>query len=328
VSTATAPMTTRAALTAVIAGELRASRETVFMGETVRGLGASGVASGLYDEFGPDQVIETPVSENGIFGAALGLALAGFRPIVEIYSADFLLTVANEIINDMSKWRHQHTTPSALPITIRGCMGATSGLGPEHSQSMEAYFHHAPGLTIVVPGTAIDAAGLLRSAIRSSDPVLFLEHRQIYDLLDDVPTNTTFTTPIGTADVVRSGSDVTIVAWGWMRHQASIASDQLAKQKISVELIDPRTIRPMDWDAIQRSVDKTSRLLVVEEAPRTGSVAAEILARVTEKNRERPPHVARLTMPDAIHPYSPEMETAILPTAGDVVRAAAALCVR
>jgi pyruvate/2-oxoglutarate/acetoin dehydrogenase E1 component len=324
----TTTTTTRAALTAVIAGELRASSETVFMGETVRGLGASGVASGLFDEFGPMQVIETPVSENGIMGAALGLALAGFRPIVEIYSADFLLTVANEIINDISKWRQQHTTPDALPITIRGCMGATAGLGPEHSQSMEAYFHHAPGLTIVLPGTPADAAGLLRSAIRSPEPVLFLEHRNLYDLAGDVPSDLSYTTPIGKADIVRSGSDLTIVAWAWMRHESSTASDQLAKAGISVDLIDPRTIRPMDWDAIQGSVDKTGRLLVVEEAPRTGSVAAEILARVVERHRDRPIRVARLNMPDVIHPYSPEMEASILPTAADIVRAASDLCVR
>lgn len=198
-------------------------------------------------------------------------------------------------------------------------MGATSGLGPEHSQSMESYFHHAPGLTIVVPGTAIDAAGLLRSAIRSAEPVLFLEHRRLYDLSEAVPLDSSFTAPIGKAAAARSGSDITVVAWGWMRQQATVAADRLAQLGISMELIDPRTIRPMDWSAIQQSVDKTGRLLVVEEAPRTGSVAAEILARVAEHQRARPIQMARLTMPDVIHPYSPEMEAAILPSADDIV---------
>jgi pyruvate/2-oxoglutarate/acetoin dehydrogenase E1 component len=320
--TQTGKASVREVLTGVIASELRASRETVFMGETIRGVGASGVARGLYAEFGPDQVIETPVSENGIFGAALGLALAGFRPIVEIYSADFLLVVANEVINDMCKWRHQQRTPAALPITIRGCMGATGGLGPEHSQCMEAYFHHAPGLTIVVPATVSDAAGLLRSAIRSSDPVLFLEHRKIYDLTDDTPGDPEFVAPIGKADIVRRGSDLTIVAWAWMRHEAHMAAAELAERGISVELIDPRTIRPMDWETIRKSVDKTGRLLVVEEAPRTGGIGAEILARVAERPGKSGAAMRRLTMPDAIHPYSPELERSLLPTSSDIVRAA------
>jgi pyruvate/2-oxoglutarate/acetoin dehydrogenase E1 component len=296
------------------------------MGETIRGLGASGVARGLYAEFGPDQIIETPVSENAIFGAALGLALAGFRPIVEIYSADFLLVVANEVINDMAKWRHQQTTPDVLPITIRGCMGATGGLGPEHSQSMEAYFHHAPGLTIVVPATVGDAAGLLRSAIRSDGPVLFLEHRKLYDLSDDFSEDPNFVVPIGEAEVVQPGTDLTIVAWGWMRHEATRAAAELAERGISVELLDPRTIRPMDWRAIERSVSKTRRLLVVEEAPRTGSVGAEILARIAEWQPRSVPAMGRVTMPDSIHPYSPDLERSMLPTSLDIVEAAVDLC--
>lgn len=318
--------TFRDALRAVVAGELRGSRETVFMGETVRWIGATGLAKGLYDEFGPDQVIETPVSENAILGAALGLALAGFRPIVEIYSADFLLVVANEVMNDIAKWRHQQRSPEALPITIRGWMGATGGLGPEHSQCMEPYFHHAPGLTIVVPSTVRDGVGLLRSAIRSSDPVLFLEHRNLYDMVGELPADPEFCLPIGSADVVRVGKDLTIVAWAWMRHRAEEASAELAEHGLSVELIDPRTIRPMDWGTILKSASKTKHLLVVEEAPRTGSVSAEVLARVSEANPHTLIRLGRVTMPDAIHPYSPELESPVLPKSVDIVRAAVELC--
>lgn len=314
--------TFRDALRVVVASELRASRETVFMGETVRWIGATGLAKGLYDEFGPEQVIETPVSENAIFGAALGLALAGFRPIVEIYSADFLLAVANEVMNDIAKWRQQQTSPKDLPITIRGWMGATGGLGPEHSQCMEPYFHHAPGLTIVVPSTVRDGVGLLRSAIRSSDPVLFLEHRKLYDMVGELPVDPEFSAPIGAAEVVRAGTDITIVAWAWMRHEAEEACAELAEHGLSVELIDPRTIRPMDWRTILESASKTKHLLVVEEAPRTGSVSAEILARVSEANPNPPVRLGRVTMPDAIHPYSPELEGSLLPKSADIVRAA------
>ncbi len=322
------PRTTRQALTAVIAGELRSSPDTVFLGETVRGLGASGVAGGLYDEFGPVQVIETPVSENGFFGAALGLALAGCRPIVEIYSADFLLAVANELVNDIAKWRQQQGGPERMPITIRGCMGATGGLGPEHSQCVEAYFHHAPGLAIVAPATPRDAAGLLRASIRSPDPVLFLEHRKLYDLTGEVPADPDFTLPLGRAEVVRKGQDITIIAWAWMRHEAEAASEELIQRGVSVELIDPRTVRPMDWQAITGSAQRTGRLLVVEESPRTGSVSAEILARVAEASSVAgfTVRVGRVTMPDAIHPYAPELERELLPDAGRIVAEALRLC--
>jgi len=319
-------MTSRQALTGVLADELAASRDTIFLGETVRGLGAAGVASGLYDRFGPEQVIETPVSENAIFGAVLGLAIAGMRPIVEIYSADFLLAVANEVMNDIAKWRHQQTRPEQLAITIRGCMGAHGGLGPEHSQSMEPYLHHAPGLTIVVPGTPADCAGLLRAAIRSNGPVIVLEHRRVYELEGDVPQDPDFVVEIGEAEIVRSGSDMTIVAWGWMRHEAELAADELVRRGISAELIDPRTIRPMDWDAIRHSVGKTGRLLVVEESPITGSVAAEIITRVVEDAGHPFPRVARVVMADVIHPYSAAMEAEILPGADDIVAAATRLC--
>lgn len=317
-------MRTRDALNSVLSAELRASKDTLFLGETIRGLGAAGVAQGLYEEFGPEQVIETPVSENGFFGAVLGLALAGMRPIVEIYSADFLLGVANEVINDIAKWSQQQARVSGLPITIRGCMGANGGLGPEHSQCMEAYLHHAPGLTIVVPGTAPDAAGLLRSAIRSDEPTIVLEHRRVYELEGDVP-DKDYTVPIGKADVARAGEHLTIVAWGWMRHEALRGAASLSREHgISAEVIDPRTIRPMDWDAIMESCARTGALLVAEESPITGSVGAEIVARVAESLGSKV-RVKRVAMPDVIHPYSTTMESTILPNSEHIVTGACKL---
>jgi acetoin:2,6-dichlorophenolindophenol oxidoreductase subunit beta len=311
-------MTTRAALNAVLRSELKRSRETVYLGETSRDGGVAGVGIGLYEQFGPDQVIETPVSENGFFGAALGLALAGFRPIVDCYSADFLMVVANEIINDYPKWRQQQARPGALPITVRGCMGANGGLGPEHSQCMESYLHHAPGLTVIVPGSPADAAGLLRAAIRSPEPTVFFEHRRLYDLPGEVPDDEDFVLPLGKGQVVRRGRDVTVVAWAWMRQEAECAAAILEEDGISIEIVDPRTITPMDFGLIQSSVARTGTLVVAEEAPVTGSVGAEILARVMESSRDRAVRAIRVAMPNAIHPYSSTMEREILPDAKSI----------
>jgi pyruvate dehydrogenase E1 component beta subunit len=311
------------ALNRVLASELAADRRVLVMGETVR-LGGSTrtVLRGLYDRFGPTQVIETPVSENGIFGAALGLALSGYRPIIEIYTADFLLVVANEIMGDMAKWRQQQALPGPLPIVIRGCTGPTmtGGLGSEHSQAMEAFFHHEPGLVIVTPGTPYDMAGLLRASLRSPDPVIFLEHRRVYEMIGDVPDDESFIVKLGSAEIVHQGKDITLVAWSWMRTEAESAVRMLDDEGISVELIDPRTIRPMDHDAIARSVERTGRLLVVEEGTRTGGVAAEVLVRAVE-SAAKPIRIARITTPDIILPYSPSMELPLYPNAKTIADA-------
>ena len=312
-------ITTREAINRVLASELARDRQTVYLGETIRDAGATGASTGLFARFGPNQVIETPVSENAIFGAALGLALSGFRPIVEIYSADFALAVANELMNDIPKWRQQHARSGGLPITVRGWMGSTLGLGPEHSQCMEAFFHHAPGLRVICPGTTRDMAGLLRAAICANEPTIVFEHRRVYELTGDVSEDPDFTIGIGKADVVRSGRDVTLVAWAWMRHLALEAAEILANEAISVEVIDPRTIKPMDFQCIVASVERTGTLVVAEEAPMTGNVGAEIIARTMEL-AARPFRAARAAMPDRIHPYSARMEIDILPNAAAIAR--------
>lgn len=320
----TLKLTGHEALNRALAAELAADRRVVILGETVRQAGASRlVLKGLYDRFGAKQVIETPVSENGIFGVALGLALAGYRPVVEIYTADFLLVVANEIIGDMCKWRQQQARPGAMPIVIRGCMGPNpaGGLGPEHSQSMEPFFHHAPGLVIVSPGTPRDFAGLMRASLHSPDPVVFLEHRRLYQVVGDVPDDDTFVVELGKAEVVHEGKDLTLVAWSWMRTEAERAVQTLTSEGISVELIDPKTILPMDHAAIARSVEHTGRLLVAEEATLTGGVGAEIIARAAE-SATRPIRVARVNTPDVILPYSAVLEAQFLPNAKTIADAA------
>jgi pyruvate dehydrogenase E1 component beta subunit len=311
----------RSALTSALRMQMSLDARVLILGETVRLGGAAGVTKGLYDEFGETRVIETPVSENGFFGAALGLALAGFRPVVEIYSADFLLVVANEIMNDMAKWRVQHGQASEpLAIVIRGCMGATAGLGPEHSQSMEPFFFHAPGLQIITPSTPANAFGAMLAALSSPTPTLIFEHRRVYELKGRVPdTDAPFN--LGTADHVREGDDVTVVAWGWMRHEASAACDTLQADGIEVDLIDPVTIKPFDYESVISSVKRTRALVVVEEAFITGSVGSEILARVAEALPGQAVKMRRVAMPDLIHPYDARLERAILPTATDVTRA-------
>jgi len=293
--------------------EMRRDERVLVLGETVRSGGAAGVVAGLYDEFGAERVIETPVSENGIFGAALGLALAGFRPVVEIYSADFLLAVANEVMNDMAKWRTQHGRPDEpLPIVVRGCMAATEGLGPEHSQSMEPFFLHAPGLELFTPSTPANAYAAMGAALAATVPTLVFEHRRVYELRGPVDAGVV-------GEHVRSGDDVTVVAWGWMRHEAALATERLAAEGVGVDLFDPVRIRPLDLGAVIGSVRRTGALVVVEEAFVTGNVGAEILARVAEALPGRPLRLRRIAMPDVIHPYDARLERAILPTADHVV---------
>jgi acetoin:2,6-dichlorophenolindophenol oxidoreductase subunit beta len=313
-------VSTREAINGVLMSELARDRETVYLGETIRDAGATGASAGLFARFGPNQVIETPVSENGIFGAALGLALSGFRPIVEIYSADFALAVANELMNDIPKWRQQHARSGGLPITVRGWMGSTLGLGPEHSQCMESFFHHAPGLCVICPGTPKDMAGLLRAAIRSDEPTIVFEHRRVYELVGEVPDDPDFVVAIGEAEVVRNGRDATVVGWAWMRHLALEAAEMLAVEGVSIEVIDPRTIKRMDFASIVKSVERTGILVVAEEAPATGNIGAEIVARAMEVSA-RPFKAARVAMPDRVHPYSASMEAELLPSAAAIARA-------
>ncbi len=312
--------TTRDTINSVLGTELARDPRTLYLGETISYMGSSATASGLYERFGSRQVIETPVSENGIFGAALGLALGGYRPIVEIYTADFLLAVANEVMNDIPKWRQQHALVGGLPITIRGWMGSTLGRGPEHSQCMEAFLHHAPGLTIVCPGTPRDTAGLLRASIQSDEPVVFLEHRRIYDLEDELP-DPDFVLSLGKSEVVREGRDITIVAWSWMRHEAVKAADSLAEDGIKATIIDPRTIKPLDDAPIIASARATGRLLVCEESFVTGNIGAEIITRAVTACGPGL-RCNRVAMPDKVHPYSAAMESEIIPGMTEIVRAA------
>jgi pyruvate/2-oxoglutarate/acetoin dehydrogenase E1 component len=326
VPAAAAALSGRGALTLALREEMERDERVIVLGETVRSGGAAGVTAGLWDQFGSERVIETPVSENGIFGAALGLALAGLRPVVEIYSADFLLAVANEVMNDIAKWRVQHGRPDEpLPIVIRGCMAATEGLGPEHSQSMEPFFLHAPGLQLVTPSTPANALSSMRAALASPTPTLVFEHRKVYELVDEVTPSELATPAVGAGEFVRRGEDVTVVAWGWMRHEAVRACEVLAARGVDADLVDLLWTRPLDLAPIIESVSRTGTLVVVEEAFVTGSVGAEILARVGEALPSVPLRLRRIAMPDVIHPYDARLERSILPAAEHVVAGVSSL---
>ncbi|MHB8279762.1 MAG: alpha-ketoacid dehydrogenase subunit beta [Candidatus Humimicrobiaceae bacterium] len=315
-------ITFRESIRNVLFEEMTNNDDMLLIGENLHyggSLFSKVINSEFHKHFGDLRVIDSPVSENGIVGAAFGAALAGMTVVAELYSADFLYAVGNEVINDLSKWRYQHRLKFPINLVLRAPMGVhlRGGGGPEHSQCPEGFIHHAPGLTIVIPGTPKDAAGLLRSAIRCGDPVVFLEHRQLYDVVEDVDFSSDFSIPLDESNVVIDGKDITVVAWALMRKRSYEAALNLRKEGIELELIDPRTIKIMDMDKIYKSVEKTKYLLVVEESPLTGSIGSEIIANVAENMKGI--KFSRLAMPDIPIPYNVALEAKIVPSVDKIV---------
>lgn len=301
--------------------EEMARDESVFVvGEDVGyGGGAFSATRDLLQRFGERRVRDTPISEAAIVGIATGAAMRGLRPVAEIMFADFLTLSMDQIVNQLAKARYMFGGAYRMPVVIRAACGGGLNAGPQHSQSLEAWFAHVPGLKVVMPATPYDAKGLLKSAIRSDDPVLFLEHKALYASKGDVPEEE-YLVPIGQADVKRAGKDVTIVAASRMVHHALEAATALAAEGIDAEVIDLRTISPLDRDAIFRSVEKTSRLVVAHEAVKAFGFGAEIVATVVEElPGPRRPRVARVGAPFAPVPFA--QEKAYLPAAADVVHA-------
>src|SRR3954451_2635504 len=221
--------------------------------------GVFGVTKGLQGEFGADRVIDTAIVEHGIVGGAAGAALGGLRPVAEVQFADFLMLAGDETSNKLGKWRYMHGGVPVMPVVVRAPMGALGGVGAEHSQCLEGTFWHEPGLRIVVPFTPADAKGLLKTAIRSDDPVLFFEHRRLYWKKGDVPTSADFLVPFGEAAIRRSGTAVTIVSWSAMVQTALAAAEAAAERGVEAEVVDLRPLQPLDFDAIAASVKKTGR---------------------------------------------------------------------
>jgi 2-oxoisovalerate dehydrogenase E1 component beta subunit len=318
------PVTMLEAIREALWEELERDANVFIMGEDIGAYGgAFKMTEGFIDHFGGDRIIDTPISEAGFTGAAAGAAHMGMRPIVEMQFMDFVSCAYEPLTNYIatSRWRYA----GALPIVVRGPVGGGVRGGPFHSQNPEMAFFHTPGLKIVYPCTARDAKGLLKSAIRDDDPVLYFEHKKLYraPFLREVLPQDDYTVPLGRARTHREGKDITIVTYGLMVHESQKAAEQLeAEDGVSIEIIDLRTLLPLDEDAIIQSVKKTSRVLVVHEDTRTGGIAGEIAMRVNEKAFEYlDAPIARVTSIDTPVPYAPPLEDYFLPQVADIVTA-------
>jgi pyruvate dehydrogenase E1 component beta subunit len=316
-------MTYREALNQALREEMTRDPEVLLFGEDVAEYGGSfKVTQGLLQEFGPERVRDTPISEAAIVGAAVGLALAGYRPVAELMTVNFALVAFDQIVNHLAKMHFMFGGQTPMPVTIRAPGGGGHQLGAQHSHSLEAVFTHFPGLKVVYPSTARAAKGLLLAAIRDDDPVIFLEHEGLYNEKGEVPDGLEAMS-LGRAEVVREGEDVTLVGYGRMAVLAAQAAEELAEEDISAEVVDLLSLRPLDWETLSRSVAKTHRAVVVEECwPRCG-VGADLVAGLCDRvffDLEAP--IVRVSGADVPAPYARELEQACIPDVPRIVAAA------
>ena len=291
------------------------------LGEDVAAGGAFGVTSGLAQKYGAQRVRNTPISEAAITGLAVGAALCGLRPVLEIMFIDFATLAMDCLVNQCAKYRYMSGGQLAVPLVVRTQAGAAGGAAAQHSQSLEAWFVHVPGLVVVAPSSPVEAYGLLKSAIRLGDPVLFIEHKRLYTLREELPADAELP-QIGKARVARAGTDVTVIAHSAMVRNALEAAEELARVGISVEVIDLRTLLPLDMTTIAASVSKTHRVVVAHEAVQNGGVGAEIAARIgSELFDELDAPVIRIGCPFSPIPFAPELEKALLPGTASIVQA-------
>ena len=320
----------REALRDAMAEEMRRDDTVFVIGEEVAEYqGAYKVTQGLLQEFGPRRVVDTPITEHGFAGMATGAAMTGLRPVVEFMTFNFAMQAIDHIINSAAKTLYMSGGQMGCPIVFRGPNGAASRVGAQHSQDYSAWYSHVPGLKVVAPWSAADAKGLLKAAIRDANPVIFLENEMLYGSTHPVPKLDDFIVPIGKAKVVRPGKDITLIAWSIGMNYALKAADALAAEGIDAEVIDLRTLRPLDTDTIIASVQKTGRCVVVEEGWQQSGVGAEISARVTERAFDYlDAPVGRVSGKDVPMPYAANLEKLALPTVADVVGAAKAALYR
>jgi pyruvate dehydrogenase E1 component beta subunit len=311
------------AIREALVDELRSNPSTVILGEDVSVGGPFGATRGLLDEFGAERIRDTPISEAAVMGLAIGAAAKGLRPIVEVMFMDFATLAMDQLVNHAAKLRYMSGGQLAIPLTIRMQAGAAGGFGAHHSQSLEAWFAHVPGLKVVAASTPADAYGLLRAAIRDPDPVLFIEHRALYWSRGPVPTGEMAIEPIGRAALRRSGRDVTIAAWSRMAATAVEAAHQLEAEGIDAEVIDIRSLQPIDAEMVVRSVRKTRRAVIAHEAVGFGGLGAELAAIIaSDAFGELATPVERLAAPFAPVPASPALEAFFVPDAGAIAEAA------
>jgi len=323
-----AVMSYREALNVALREEMTRDPRVFVIGEEV-GLyeGAYKVTQGLLKDFGPKRVVDTPIAESGFTGVGIGAAMTGLRPVVEMMTFNFALLALDQIVNSAAKLYYMSGGQFNIPIVIRGPGGPAHQLAAQHSQSMEVYFYHVPGLKVVRPSTPADAKGLLKAAIRDDNPVIFIESETLYNVKGEVPDDPDFIIPLGQAIVRREGTDATVIAYMGMMYRAMEAAEELAKEGISVEIVDPRTLRPMDTDTIVGSVRKTHRAVVVEAGAGFAGMGSEIAAFVTEHafdDLDAP--IERVTGASAPMPYAKNLEKAKTPTKDKIMDAVRRVC--
>lgn len=302
--------------------EMTRDEDVFVLGEDVGVYGgAFKVTAGFLDQFGEERVMDTPLCESAIVGAAIGAALMGMRPVAEMQFADFISCAFDQITNFAAKCRYRWG--AGVPLVIRGPSGGGIHGGPFHSQNPEMYFVHTPGLKVVAPSTAYDAKGLIKSAVRDEDPVLFFEHKFLYRRVKEELPSEEFLVPIGKADVKRTGGDISVITYGAMVHNALEAAEVLAGDGVELEVVDLRTLVPLDKATVLESVKKTGKVILLHEDTRTGGFAGELAAVIAEEVFEYlDGPVMRITAPDTPIPYSPPLEEFFLPKTADVVRVA------
>jgi pyruvate/2-oxoglutarate/acetoin dehydrogenase E1 component len=316
-------ITYRDALREALREEMRKDKTVFLLGEDIGRYwgGAFKVTSGLAEEFGDERVRDTPISESTIIGAAVGAAITGMRPVAEIMFGDLTALAMDQIANQAAKIRYMFGGQATAPIVVRTPFGAGVNIASHHSQSLEAWFMHVPGLHVAVPSTPYDAKGLLKTAIRSDNPVFFCEHKLLYPVKGMIPEEE-FLVPFGKADIKRDGKDVTIFATMFMVHKALAAAEQLAKSGVNAEVVDPRTLAPLDKATILASVKKTGRLVVVSEDTKTAGVSAEIAAIVAEEAIDYlDAPIKRVAEPDTPIPFSSPLESFVIPDEKRIIKA-------
>ena len=313
----------RDALREALREEMQRDHTVFLLGEDIGRYwgGAFKVTKGLAEEFGDERVRDTPISESAIIGAAVGAAITGMRPVAEIMFGDLTTLAMDQIVNQAAKIRYMFGGQAKVPLVIRTPFGGGVNIAAHHSQCLEALFMHIPGLQVAVPSTPYDAKGLLKTAIRNDNPVIFCEHKLLYPITGPVPEEE-YTLPFGEADIKREGSDVTIIATLYMVHKALNASEKLKEEGINAEVVDPRTLVPLDKETIINSVKKTGRVVIVTEDCKTAGVSAEIAAIIAEEALDYlDAPIKRVTNPDVPIPFSPPLESYVIPDEKRIIEA-------
>jgi pyruvate/2-oxoglutarate/acetoin dehydrogenase E1 component len=310
------------AVAAALREEMNRDENVFLLGEDMGVYGGCfGVTKGFLKEFGEERIVDTPIAEAGFTGIAVGAAIMGMRPVVEIMFSDFVTLASDNLVNQAAKIRFMLGGQVKVPMVLRTPAGSGTGAAAQHSQSLEAWMVHIPGLKVVMPSTPYDVKGLLKSAIRDDNPVIFYEHKLLYKMKGEVPDND-YTIPIGKADVKRTGKDLTIVTYSIMVHRAMEAAEKLSREGIDVEVIDLRSLYPMDIETIVESVKKTGKVVIAHEAVKRGGVGAEIAAQISDSEAffylDAP--IKRLAGMEVPIPYSPTLERDIVPQVGDIIR--------